>query len=492
MLKDPEARWEEKWTAGLSFVLVGMAFLEPDEGRMNLPLDDLARLSTCNGEAEVVVLGPWKGYGTEGFYLQQALARDGAFFDMGEAGDRVQQRILSMYTWFPHDGSKPKEAGSAFMKRETPPSKSWFTFEIVAEDGRARVGRFYTPHGVLETPVFAPVGTQATVKALTPAQLEALGATLVLANTYHLYLRPGPEIIAELGGLHRFMAWPHPILTDSGGFQVFSLAAIREVDDDGVTFRSHLDGSVHRFTPEKAIAIQEQLGADIIMAFDECPPPYDREYNEAALRRTHAWAERSLKAHTRRDQALFGIVQGGVFPDLREDSARFISSLGFPGHAIGGLSVGETKEEMYAMIDVVTEVLPKHKPRYLMGVGTPEDLLEAVGRGVDMFDCVLPTRLARHGAAMLRHGGRLNLRRAEFARDPRPIDDTCTCYTCRNFSRAYLRHLIVAKEMLAATLVSIHNIHTLIQLVRDMRQAIKEKRFQTWAQSLLTPLSRET
>ncbi len=360
---------------------------------------------------------------------------------------------------------------------------AWFTFEVVARDGRARAGRFLTPHGVLETPVFAPVGTQATVKAVTPAQLEEIGVTLVLANTYHLYLRPGHQVIADLGGLHRFMAWHGPILTDSGGFQVFSLAAMREIDDDGVTFRSHLDGSLHRLTPEKAIQIQEHLGADIIMALDECPPPYDRAYNEAALRRTHAWAERSLKAHTRKDQALFGIVQGGVFPDLREASARFIASLGFPGHAIGGLSVGETKAEMYAMLDVVTAVLPEDKPRYLMGVGTPEDIVEAVRRGVDMFDCVQPTRLARHGAAMLYFGGRLNLRRAEFTRDPRPIDASCDCYTCRHFSRAYLRHLITAKEMLAGTLISIHNIYTLVRLVRDMRQAILEGRLEAWLQA---------
>ncbi len=362
---------------------------------------------------------------------------------------------------------------------------SLFSFELLATDGQARAGVFHTPHGPIHTPVFAPVGTQATVKALTPAQLEEVGATLILANTFHLYLRPGDEVVAELGGLHEFMQWPHPILTDSGGFQVFSLAKIREVDDDGVTFRSPLDGSLHRFTPEKAIAIQENLGADIIMAFDECPDPYDRAYNEAALARTHRWAERCLAAKTRPDQALFGIVQGGVFPDLREQSARFIASLGFPGHAIGGLSVGETKEEMYAMIEVVNAVLPPDKPRYLMGVGTPQDLIEAVRRGVDFFDCVLPTRLARHHAAMLRHGGRLNLRRAEFARDPRPIDPTCTCYTCRHFSRGYLRHLIIAKEMLAATLISIHNIHTLVQLTREMRQAILEGRFQAWAASVL-------
>ncbi len=359
-----------------------------------------------------------------------------------------------------------------------------FTFEIVATDGKARAGIFHTPHGDLLTPVFAPVGTQATVKAVTPAQLEELGATLVLANTYHLYLRPGDEIVAELGGLHEFMQWPRPMLTDSGGFQVFSLAKIREVDDDGVTFRSHLDGSVHRFTPEKSIAIQENLGADIIMALDECPPPYDRAYNEEALERTHRWAERSLKAHTRADQALFGIVQGGVFPDLREESARFISSLGFPGHAIGGLSVGETKAEMDAMIELVNDILPPEKPRYLMGVGTPRDMIEAVRRGVDIFDCVLPTRLARHHAAMLANGGRLNMRRKEFARDPRPIDETCTCYTCTHFSRAYIRHLIVAKEMLAATLLSIHNLHTLVQLAKQMRQAIIDGRFDEWAEEI--------
>ncbi|NPA06221.1 MAG: tRNA guanosine(34) transglycosylase Tgt [Chloroflexi bacterium] len=355
-----------------------------------------------------------------------------------------------------------------------------FRFEVLATHGRARAGILHTPHGPIPTPIFAPVGTQATVKALTPAQLLEMDVSLILANTYHLYLRPGDELIAELGGLHRFMAWPRPILTDSGGFQVFSLAKLREIDDDGVTFRSHLDGSVHRFTPELSIRIQENLGADIIMAFDECPPPYDRAYNERALERTHRWAERSLKAHTRRDQALFGIVQGGVFPDLRERSARFLTSLDFQGYAIGGLSVGETKAEMYRMIEIVNDILPKDKPRYLMGVGTPEDLVEGILRGVDIFDCVLPTRLARHHAAMLAQGGRLNMRRAEFARDPRPIDATCGCYTCRHFSRAYVRHLIVAKEMLAATLLSIHNIYTLLRIVREMREAILAGTLDDW------------
>jgi queuine tRNA-ribosyltransferase len=356
-------------------------------------------------------------------------------------------------------------------------STSDFKFEIIARQGRARAGLFHTPHGAIPTPVFAPVGTQGSVKAVTPAQLEEVGATLILANTYHLYLRPGDELIAELGGLHRFMNWPGPILTDSGGFQVFSLAENRKVDEDGVTFKSHIDGSIHRLTPEKSIAIQENLGADMIMAFDECAPPYDRAYNEQAMRRTHQWAERCLKAKTRSDQALFGIVQGGVFPDLRQQSAQFIASLDLPGNAIGGLSVGETKEEMHAMLDLVLSILPEDKPRYLMGVGTPEDLVDGILRGVDIFDCVLPTRLARHNAALTRHG-RLNLVNAAFSRDPLPIDPACTCYTCRHFSRAYLRHLIIAKEMLSATLLSIHNLYTLIQLVQDVRQAILENRLE--------------
>jgi queuine tRNA-ribosyltransferase len=359
-----------------------------------------------------------------------------------------------------------------------------FTFQIQARESRARAGVFRTPHGDFLTPAFAPVGTQATVKAITPAQLEEMGANLVLSNTYHLYLRPGDELIAELGGLHRFMNWPHPILTDSGGFQVFSLSDSRKVDEDGVTFKSHIDGSLHRFTPEKAIAIQENLGADIIMAFDECAPPNEREYNQRAMRRTHAWAERCLQAKTRPDQALFGIVQGGIFPDLREESACFIASLDFPGLAIGGLSVGETKAEMHAMLDVLEPVLPQDKPRYLMGVGSPEDLVNGVLRGIDIFDCVLPTRLARHNAAMTRTG-RLNLMNANFARETGPIDETCTCYTCRHFTRSYLRHLIVAKEMLAATLLSVHNLHTLLKLADDMRQAIFEGRFERFATDLL-------
>ena len=352
-------------------------------------------------------------------------------------------------------------------------SNAYFRYELMAQDGDARSGVFYTPHGEIPTPVFAPVGTQATVKALTPEQVKGTGASLILVNTYHLYLRPGADLVAEMGGLHPFMQWDGPILTDSGGYQVFSLAEMRKVDDEGVTFKSHIDGSTHRLTPEKATKIQEQLGADIIMAFDECAPPYDRGYNEMAMQRTHDWAVRCHQVHDRPDQALFGIVQGGVFPDLRKQSAEFISGLGFPGHAIGGLSVGETKEEMHAMIEVVNGILPRDKPRYLMGVGTPEDLVNGVMRGIDIFDCVLPTRLARHQAAMTMTG-RLNLMNATFARDPQPIDPECGCYTCRRFSRAYIRHLIIAREMLAATLISIHNIHVLEDLMFRVRLAIQE------------------
>jgi queuine tRNA-ribosyltransferase len=351
-----------------------------------------------------------------------------------------------------------------------------FSFELVAQSGSARAGILHTPHGDILTPVFAPVGTQATVKSVTPVQLEALGASLILANTYHLYLRPGDELIAEMGGLHRFMNWPKPILTDSGGFQVFSLADSREIDDDGVTFRSHIDGSTHRLTPEKSIAIQENLGADIIMAFDECAPPYDRDYNKRAMARTHTWAQRCVQAKTRPDQALFGIIQGGIFPDLRRESAEFIASLDFPGNAIGGLSVGETKQEMNHILEVLDPILPREKPRYLMGVGTPADLINSVRRGVDIFDCVLPTRLARHKAAMTR-SGRMNISNATYSKDPRPIDEDCACYTCQNFSRAYLRHLVVAKEILGATLLSIHNLHTLTQLALEIRQAILQGKF---------------
>ena len=363
-------------------------------------------------------------------------------------------------------------------------SPSPFEFQILAREGRARAGIFSTPHGEIPTPIFAPVGTQATVKSLTPQHLHELQANLILANTYHLYLRPGDDLVAEIGGLHPFMAWPKPILTDSGGYQVFSMGGINQIDDDGVTFKSHIDGSMHRLTPEKSIAIQENLGADIIMAFDECAQPYDRVYNERAMVRTHAWAARCLASKTRSDQALFGIVQGGIFPDLRKQSADFIASLNFPGNAIGGLSVGETKQEMHQILEVVDQILPENKPRYLMGVGTPEDLFQCVMRGIDIFDCVLPTRLARHKAAFT-YQGRINLSNAEFARSTQPIDETCTCYTCLNFTRAYLRHLLIAKEMLASTLISIHNLHTLLELTRQIRLAILENRFMDFAHSYL-------
>ena len=351
-----------------------------------------------------------------------------------------------------------------------------FDFEITAKNARARAGVFTTPHGALRTPIFAPVGTQATVKTLTPAQLAELGASLVLSNTYHLYLRPGDDLVAELGGLHRFMRWPHPMLTDSGGFQVFSLAKTRQIDDDGVSFKSHIDGSTHRFTPERSIRIQENLGADIIMAFDECSDPNDHEYTKVAMDRTHRWAERCIKAKRRADQVLFGIVQGGIDADLRAESAQFIASLDTIGIAIGGLSVGETKDEMHAMLDVVCPILPDSKPRYLMGVGTPEDLINGVARGVDIFDCVLPTRLARHHAAFSPEG-RLNLMNASFARDERPVDALCDCYTCRTFTRAYIRHLIVAKELLAGTLLSIHNLRALIRLMDEIRVAVVDGSF---------------
>jgi queuine tRNA-ribosyltransferase len=360
-----------------------------------------------------------------------------------------------------------------------------FEFQITARDHRARAGVFATPHGELLTPVFAPVGTQATVKTLTPEHLKEIHASLVLSNTYHLYLRPGDELVRDMGGLHQFMQWPRPILTDSGGFQVFSLAQTRKVDDEGVTFKSHIDGSTHRFTPEKSIAIQENLGADIIMAFDECSDPNDHTYSKLGMERTHRWAERSLEAQTRQDQALFGIVQGGVQADLRAESARFIASLDTPGIAIGGLSVGETKQEMHDTLDVVTPLLPENKPCYLMGVGTPEDLINGVARGIDLFDCVLPTRLARHHSAFAPEG-RLNLMNASFARDERPIDETCDCYTCRTFTRSYLRHLIVAKEFLAGTLISIHNLRALIRLMEQIRAYITDGSFESRLPELLS------
>ncbi|MBN1427370.1 MAG: tRNA guanosine(34) transglycosylase Tgt [Anaerolineae bacterium] len=363
-----------------------------------------------------------------------------------------------------------------------------FSYQPEATDGAARAGIFHTPHGPIPMPIFAPVGTQATVKAVTPRDLTDLGASLILANTYHLYLRPGDDIVREMGGLHHFMGWDGPILTDSGGFQVWSLSAINKIDDDGVTFRSHIDGSLHRLTPERAIGIQQNLGADIIMCFDECASPLDRDYNQKALERTHRWAERCREAWSNRDrQALFGIVQGGIFDDLRQQSARGLVDLDFPGYAIGGLSVGESKPDMYRIIETVTPLLPTDRPRYLMGVGAIDDIIQGVSRGIDMFDCVLPTRLARHGAAMTWQG-RLNLNNAVHTRDNRPIDAGCECYTCQHFSRAYLRHLFKSKEILGAILLSLHNLFVLIRLATEMRSAIIEHRFADYAAERLAQI----
>ena len=362
-----------------------------------------------------------------------------------------------------------------------------FGFDLVKTSvrGAARAGVLYTAHGAVTTPVFMPVGTQATVKSLTPEDLEAAGASIILSNAYHLYLRPGTQVISSLGGLHRFMGWPRAILTDSGGFQVFSLGHLRRIDDDGVTFRSHIDGSEHLFTPERVVEIQEELGADIIMAFDECTPyPSDLEYNRKALERTHRWAERCLAAQRREDQALFGIVQGGMFPELRRESVRFLSSLDFPGYAIGGMSVGEPKALTRAMLEETVPLLPENRPRYLMGIGSPEDLLECVSRGVDMFDCVLPTRIARNGALFTRQG-RLNARSAALRRSDKPVDATCDCYTCQKFSAAYVHHLFRAEELLAYRLASIHNIRFLIHLMEDIRRAILEDTFDRFKEEFL-------
>lgn len=357
------------------------------------------------------------------------------------------------------------------------------SFELRHTEQSARAGILRTPHGEMLTPAFMPVGTQATVKGVPPRDLADLGSMMILSNTYHLYLRPGDDLVARRGGLHKFMRWNGPILTDSGGFQVFSLSEMRTIDDDGVTFKSHLDGSMHRFTPEKSIKIQENLGADVIMCFDECPPPTDYEYNLISLKRTHAWAARCREAHVT-DQALFGIAQGGIFRELREQSARFITSLDFPGYAIGGLAVGESKESMYEVISWMHEVLPKDKPRYLMGVGDPRDLLRGVARGVDMFDCVLPTRLARHGAAFT-HDGRINMRNKIYEEDEAPIDAECQCYTCRTFTKAYIRHLLHVEEMLGLYLMSLHNLHFLLQLMREIRSAILQDCFADYATAWL-------
>jgi queuine tRNA-ribosyltransferase len=365
---------------------------------------------------------------------------------------------------------------------------SGFSFTLEARDGRARAGRLTTPHAVVETPVFMPVGTAGAVKAVTRRDLLELGAEIVLGNTYHLMLRPGDELIAELGGLHGFTGWPKAFLTDSGGYQVFSLTGLRQLTEEGVRFQSHLDGSAHLLSPERSIEIQMNLGADVAMAFDECPPwPAPREAVEEATARTTRWARRSREAHRRADQWLFGIVQGGVHLDLREKSAREIVEIGFPGHAIGGVSVGEPKEDRVRVLEHLDPLLPEDKPRYLMGVGTPEDLIEGVARGVDMFDCVLPTRNARNGQLFTRHG-RLSIRNAKFRDDPRPPDPDCPCPTCRSTSRAYLRHLHLAGEMTAAILMTVHNLFHYLDMMRVIRQSIRLCRFEEFRREALRAL----
>lgn len=364
-----------------------------------------------------------------------------------------------------------------------------FSFQLLATDGAARRGQITTPHGAAQTPLFMPVATQATVKGLTFDEVRDLGAETVLSNAYHLYLRPGADRVHDAGGLHRFMGWPGPILTDSGGYQAFSMGTLRRVDNDGIAFQSHIDGSRHFFTPESAISNQHRIGADIIMCFDQCvfsagEPDDVRD----AMERTHRWADVCYETHTRSPnagrQALFGIVQGGTVPDMREESTRYITNIPFDGYAIGGLAVGETKAEMHSVTKQVCEGLPADRPRYLMGVGSPEDLVNSVALGVDMFDCVLPTRVARNGA-LFTPAGRINIANRRYAEQDTPLDDACDCYACRNHSAAYLRHLFKASEMLGPRLASIHNLRFILRLMADMRAAIAEQRFDAFRTDFL-------
>ena len=359
-----------------------------------------------------------------------------------------------------------------------------FEFELLHVDKYtgARRGRLHTPHGVIETPIFMPVGTQATVKTFTPDELKMCGAQIILSNTYHLHLRPGEDLVAEAGGLHKFMNWDHPILTDSGGFQVFSLSELRKLTEDGVEFRSHLDGSRHYFSPEVSVGVQEKLGSDIMMQFDECSPyPCDYDRARKAMHRTLRWLDRCMKAKTRPDQALFGIVQGAFYKDLRIECAKEMAKLDLPGFGIGGLSVGEPKEVMYDMLEAIAPYMPEHKPRYLMGVGSPDCLVEGVLRGVDMFDCVLATRVARNGTAFSQ-GGRLVIRNAAYAHDFGPMEEGCDCYACKNFSRAYIRHLFKAEEILALRLISIHNVRFLLRQMEQIRAAIEQDCMREYAE----------
>lgn len=361
-----------------------------------------------------------------------------------------------------------------------------FHIDRTCPDTKARAGLLTTSHGLIFTPVFMPLATQGSVKALAPDDLKSTGAGILLGNTYHLYLRPGLEVIKRFGGLHRFMSWEGPLLTDSGGFQVFSLGHMRRISDEGVLFRSHLDGSEHFLTPELAIEIQQELGADIVMAFDECPPyPEDFHLIRKAVERTSRWAERCLRRHQREDQALFGIVQGGTSIPLRRESAEYLVSLDFPGYAVGGLSVGEPKALMYQMARETAGLLPVKKPRYLMGVGSPEDLVECISYGIDMFDCALPTRIARNGALFTRHG-RANIRNSRFKSQEGPIDPSCDCYTCHTFSAAYLHHLFKCKELLAYRLATIHNISFILSLMAEVRLAIMEGSFSEFKESFLS------
>jgi queuine tRNA-ribosyltransferase len=356
---------------------------------------------------------------------------------------------------------------------------SVFEFKVSRQDhgSAARLGSLKTPHGIIETPIFMPVGTQATVKAMTPEELKEVGSQIILSNTYHLYMRPGHELVKRMGGLHNFMRWNGPILTDSGGFQVFSLGELRKISEEGVRFQSHLDGSYHVITPEVSIAIQEALGGDIIMCFDECPPSTaDYDYIRQSMELTTRWASRCKEIKQRSDQALFGIVQGGIYPDLRERSAAELQNIGFDGYALGGVSVGEEKERMHEVMNFSAPFFPGDKPRYVMGIGAPDDLIEGINAGFDMFDCVMPTRNARNGM-LFTSFGRINIKGARYAEDPLPIDPACDCYVCRNYSRAYLRHLYRCGEILASRLNTWHNLHYYLALMKGARVAIAEGRF---------------
>ena len=365
-------------------------------------------------------------------------------------------------------------------------------YTLEKKDGNARAGVIETPHGKIETPVFMPVGTQATVKTMTREELETIGTEIILGNTYHLYLRPGDKLIDDFGGLHKFMNWDKPILTDSGGFQVFSLGDLRKITEEGVHFRSHIDGSKHFLSPEKSIDIQNNLGSDIMMALDECPPGLSaREYLIPSIERTTRWAQRCIEANRNKDrQGLFGIFQGGIYEDLREKSFEELYKMDeyFSGYAIGGLAVGEPREDMYRILEYMTPKLPENKPRYLMGVGEPVDMLEAVEDGVDMMDCVQPTRIGRHGTVFTKYG-RLVIKNAKYFRDPRPLDDGCDCYVCRNYTRAYIRHLFKAEEMLGQRLTTYHNLYFLIKLMKRARAAILENRFQEYKNNFISDYS---